>query len=940
MNTRLSGGRGTSRVAIALAITLGTTLTMGSLPSSASPLPVVMESGGPSATDSDGDGVREAATPAAAVDAAASLKAPVEDLSQRTEDSSVLANPDGTSTLSQYAAPVRVKQHGKWVAVDPTLEKRADGSYVPRASAVDIEVAGAVGEAARVTTDAGDTMAFTLPTDLPQPTVKGGVATYKLSDSTDLLVSVTATGVTARYRVNERPASDDVAYKLGLETEGVGVDQKADGSLVIADDRDKTVATTSQLRAWDAQTDSAGEPTNVVDLDADLRTSDGTGDAQSHTLELRTPEGFLSDPDTVYPVTIDPDIHAMPKVRDTWVRNGDTSANYADNRLIVGKIAGSTGDPTRSFLKFSDTTLQQKVDAGAVINSAQLRLWQYYTYDCNGDYSMNVNQVGEDWKTSIGWGDQPSVWGTTNLVQVKKNGSNVCPDHTWTTANVTNMVKSWTSTSTNYGMRLSALDETKSAYERRFCAMEWDAGSNVCQSSGVVPVLNVNYNSRPSAAPAEAFVTTDGLKVSSRVLDADGDQVKATFRLEDAWTGEQVEASSSLVASGSDAVTVFEDLPEGNWTLTAVAQDASGLAAREVSTARGIQWSAGEVHILASPVSLLDSVIVQPGQTLEVPVTGLGEDVPVSESEAAPGISEVGLSARATGGTDGQIRVFNQNMESDSVEIAWKSSGGSSSSVIGVSENQSVVVENLGAQSATVSLSAHGWIASIPDPQELAEEDEEDAEDAEDAELPSDSQPEPLTVDATIPNDPDQPSVGVLGHEGGGYANQSRTISFNGYKARTWRACSRRGGEETKDVISWGRTAYKNPEGYRMVGGLATLNCGDKKNGFLHLLERGRDRQFGYFAGNRNWQEFADWVGKWVLHDPKHVSWNHESNSYCYERPFWFKYGNSDPYQKSFMIWVGKTGRKVLTMHPDRSHTGCLNPNKPLTILEKDWVRK
>jgi hypothetical protein len=90
----------------------------------------------PSASDGVAQTEREARAEAA------TSGQPVEVLAFRSERRDVLANPDGTVTVRQYAAPVRTMKDGAWVDLDPTLEIREDGRIAPVATTVDVTFSG------------------------------------------------------------------------------------------------------------------------------------------------------------------------------------------------------------------------------------------------------------------------------------------------------------------------------------------------------------------------------------------------------------------------------------------------------------------------------------------------------------------------------------------------------------------------------------------------------------------------------------------------------------------------------------------------------------------------------------------------------------------------------------------------------------------------------
>ena len=106
----------------------------------------------------------------------------VEVASETTETTQVLANPDGSWTMTQYVHPVRVKQGTAWVPVDSTLVQRSDGTIGPKAAAIDLALnPGGAGSSATPIVKAGaDDKAVGLKwtADLPKPHLEGDTATY------------------------------------------------------------------------------------------------------------------------------------------------------------------------------------------------------------------------------------------------------------------------------------------------------------------------------------------------------------------------------------------------------------------------------------------------------------------------------------------------------------------------------------------------------------------------------------------------------------------------------------------------------------------------------------------------------------------------------------------------------------------------------------------
>lgn len=91
----------------------------------------------------------------------------------------------------------------------------------------------------------------------------------------------------ARLRLNEEPADDDPVFTFGIRADDLNL-KESGGGLKATDDHGDKVGGTSTLVAWDADLDAAGEPVDVVPLDATLTDVSSKGDITNHELELTT----------------------------------------------------------------------------------------------------------------------------------------------------------------------------------------------------------------------------------------------------------------------------------------------------------------------------------------------------------------------------------------------------------------------------------------------------------------------------------------------------------------------------------------------------------------------------------------------------------------------------------------------------------------------------
>lgn len=502
---------------------------------------------------------------------AESRDARVEVTSLRTATAQTFANPDGTLTEEQYGADRWVEQaDGSWVDVDYDLEPADGGILRPKAVNQDIEISdGGSTEAARVTFADDSSLAVTWPDELPEPTVEGGVATYALSSATDLVVSVTARGVASRIVLNEAPAEDDPVFSLGLRTEDLDVEQTNRGSLKVVDEDGEQIGSTANLIAWDAELDDAGDPVNVVNVQADLSDGITQGDVTKHDLDLTVPADFLTSEDTTYPVTIDPDISAVSHIRDTWVRSGTTSTQGSSYRLLLGRIGGdSNTNPAVSYQQWSNSQL-----TGKKILSATMGLYQYDAGSCSAR-NVSVHPLTSSFtEASTVWTNRPNVsttTGTSTSFSTNRGRTGCSAGNGFVTVDVTKMVDRWAAgTLTNHGLHLNSPVANDSTYERRWCSSNPDtaATQTPCTTSSRVPYLKVTYNGPPntpaipgSASPARTvdgtyYVGATKPAFTTSATDPEGRSVTYTYQVRTSTTSTTVITSCETpgVASGGSA---------------------------------------------------------------------------------------------------------------------------------------------------------------------------------------------------------------------------------------------------------------------------------------------------------------------------------------------------------------------------------------------------
>ncbi|MFJ9117373.1 LamG-like jellyroll fold domain-containing protein [Streptomyces sp. NPDC102394] len=191
----------------------------------------------------------------------------VEVAGERTDRSTVFANPDGyTFTLEQSVVPVRVpKPGGGWQAPDATLVKRSDGSVGPRAAAVEIAFSAGGAEAPLASIeDRGESLELRWPGKLPEPELDGTRAMYaEVLPGVDLQVTATPESFQPVFVVKTPEAAANEELKkltFGLKAQGLEVLEGAAGNLMAVDRTGQTVFRAPPARMWD----SAGSSPEAV----------------------------------------------------------------------------------------------------------------------------------------------------------------------------------------------------------------------------------------------------------------------------------------------------------------------------------------------------------------------------------------------------------------------------------------------------------------------------------------------------------------------------------------------------------------------------------------------------------------------------------------------------------------------------------------------------
>ncbi|MBG0831621.1 hypothetical protein HS041_28220 [Planomonospora sp. ID67723] len=458
---------------------------------------------------------------------------------ETSESSLTYANPDGTVTVEATSGPVRVRQGEAWAPIDTTLVE-ADGVLKPKAAATQVEFSAGGDKAPLAKLIRGEDESFALawPTPLPKPRLEGNKATFVDAAGTgaDLVVTALPAGFRHDVVLRENPAGP-VEFKLPVTTEGLTLAETKQGGLKLTDDKGKTVASAPEPVMYDSPTPPeqqnsetpAGDRPEQATIDTQVTVENG-----QQMLVLKPDPAFLADPNTTYPVTVDP--------TTTLTTTGDVTVIAPSSRQ-EGSLSVGTSDTSDGKRQFARALIGFNVSSltGQNVTDARLELQ-------GGGRGCVVGQTIKAQRITSSWNHATIVGGVTATAEGEQSarepgqctGYQQVPSGVWTWP-VTDIAKAWAAGAPGRGIQLRLATEdpviNDNQYLRSFDDLE-SAGSG-----GTPPKLVVTFGSTPAtdrlrAAPIatghDGVVYTNTLTpmLVADVKDPDGGSLKAEFEVE------------------------------------------------------------------------------------------------------------------------------------------------------------------------------------------------------------------------------------------------------------------------------------------------------------------------------------------------------------------------------------------------------------------------
>ncbi|MEN3613673.1 RICIN domain-containing protein [Plantactinospora sp. ZYX-F-223] len=336
--------------------------------------------------------------------------------------------------------PVRAQRDGKWVPIDTRLVRDAVGGVSPAATPIGLRLSGG-GSGPLVTAEQdGAELALTWPAPLPAPVLDGDTATYPgVLPGVDLQVRVSAVGFSQFLVVKNAAAAANPALRrvrFGTSTRKLTLRAGADGSSVAVDATGRAVFAAGPPLMWDSTPKppaAAGAPRSAsADAQSGQGDEGGPAPGRQRVMGLEVNPGelvvipdqeMLTDPDTRYPVYIDPSYSAA-QYRWTLVNADDAGESYWTDPhyredVRVGTVWNTTDGPWRTLFQVNVARV-----ARATVNRAWFSISMTHTGVCAETAVELWHTKLIDPATPVTWNNSAGHWLGGAALDTRKGKAN------------------------------------------------------------------------------------------------------------------------------------------------------------------------------------------------------------------------------------------------------------------------------------------------------------------------------------------------------------------------------------------------------------------------------------------------------------------------------------------------------------------------------------
>ncbi|MET9852168.1 hypothetical protein ABZY57_04345 [Streptomyces sp. NPDC006450] len=624
--------RATARAPRSLAALLALTLPLTAAAWLAEPATASAAESGSVGGDAEAAGAQKSASEAEAFALARETSQRVEIIDRREESVETFANPDGTLTRRQYAAPAWTRYDRTWKKADATVVEHPDGTVGPAAPVFGITFSGGGTTLLAAMAKGDKKLALSWPTALPKPVLDGTTALYKsVLPDVDLKVIAGTDGFAEHLIVNTPQAARNPALKsikLGITTQGVTLADDAGDNLTAKDAAGNIIFSAPRPTMWeqppaDPSPAASSSPatknlsfSTAADAPPAVQSAPVAVEVSGTSLTLTPNAALLAGADQ-FPLVIDPPFDGGS--REKWATVYDQYPNeaypngsgwHSDTPADEPRVGYNGTGNTRAFFAMDATGLK-----GATILDATFAVEETHSWGCDpAAAGWTELWSATDISTTPTWNSQSSYWGHVLASDSYAHGNpTYCPGvqgHDYHSNALTNYVqeaatKGWDPLV--FGLRTDNAHLGDRDSFKRF-------RNN--------PVLEVDYNFKPTVdaskayeghwveggdgnkeVPCTAAIGNSALVMTAEVTDKDLGQVVAIFKVNNS-AGEDVPFPNNYmpVSSGDTAFAKIPttSLSNGNYFWRVYAQDSEG------TTSASTPWCSFKVDQVgpADPVTV------------------------------------------------------------------------------------------------------------------------------------------------------------------------------------------------------------------------------------------------------------------------------------------------------------------------------------------------
>ena len=419
---------------------------------------------------------------------------------KRTKYSKRFLNPDGSFTEQIYLEPQFFKNGDRLSKIKNKLrENKGDSSKVENTSnSFDVNFTKKINNGSLVSINKNKKTIEMIPQNANKVSgiIKNDSIRYKNAyTKTDLKYTVKGDGVKEDIIVKDYTRKNTYSFKLLLH--GLNIKQLENGQIVVINQKGEKKWAFAKPYLIDADQDHS----NKVKLK--LRKEKGKS-----YIDVVVDKSYLKDPDTTYPVTIDPTLNTWNIMRDSFIASNFADTSYSSENFTHTGHTSYLGK-TRNLMRFYLPTLP----SDSKINSASVSAYQ--TESDGQEVSVDLYRTTEWWGPSVTWNSQPAI-GSSKESTVTSNVANAY--WSW---DITDLATDWyNGNQANYGIMLKQQNESSSPY-RTFNSVE--SGNNT-------PRLTINYRVDPIGSERFWRTTKDGVNPSNGNLTLNNTDIQIPGR--------------------------------------------------------------------------------------------------------------------------------------------------------------------------------------------------------------------------------------------------------------------------------------------------------------------------------------------------------------------------------------------------------------------------